>query len=70
MKTRILHDGRHYSACALPDGSLVVERKRPGKRQLRGKRLVGQQAIAWRYHFADEQDSDIREAMCKAFLTD
>lgn len=64
MKTRIIHKGRHYTACKLPDGSVVVTNNRKGG----GKRLVGPQAATWAHYFETAEDHDEGEALCRGFL--
>lgn len=63
-KTRLIFDGRHYSACVMPDQSLVVTRKSGG-----GKRLVpGLHCDEWINAIETAVDAIEANAICRGLL--
>lgn len=68
MKSRVIFQNQHYTACALRDGSLTVESNR--KHQFpRGKRLDGPQVSEWIDAIERAPDPKEAHALCHAFLT-
>lgn len=69
MKTSVLFENAHYQACALPDGSLVVSRKRKRHGQ-RGIRLIGGEAPKWIEALKTADDADEANALCRALVSE
>ena len=67
----IIHQGRHYTAAVLKDGSLAVTRNSTKMRAdgNRGKRLVGPNAAHWIAEIRTALDADEAEALCRTFLS-
>jgi hypothetical protein len=64
MQSTIIYKGRHYTACSLRDGSLVVTRNR-GRG---GARLIGASAALWAEHIRTAIDGDEAHALCRAVI--
>ena len=64
MKSRIIYHGRHYTACAMKDGSLIVTRN--GKQS--GVHVEPDLAASWIDAIATAVDQREAAAMCRALL--
>lgn len=64
MKSRIIYHGRHYTACAMKDGSLIVTRN--GKQG--GVHVDPNQAATWIDAIVTAVDQREAAAMCRAIL--
>lgn len=64
VRSRVIFENAHYTACAMRDGSLVVTRKCT----LGGKRLIGPQAAEWINAIETALDSAEGAALCRAVL--
>jgi len=63
MKSRIIFQNQHYTACAMRDGSLVVSHRKQG-----GKRLTGDQVPVWIDAIANALDASEANDLCRVFL--
>jgi hypothetical protein len=64
----VIYKGRHYTACAMKDGSLIVTRNKPLKNGQRGVRLVGEVASLWAYHIMEAIDGSEAHDLCRAVV--
>lgn len=64
MKSRIIYHGRHYTACAMRDGSLIVTRN--GKQS--GVHVEPDLATSWIDAIVTAVDQREAAAMCRAIL--
>ena len=64
MKSRIIYHGRHYTACAMRDGSLIVTRN--GKQS--GVHVEPDLATSWIDAIVTAVDQREAAAMCRALL--
>ncbi len=64
MKSRIIYHGRHYTACAMRDGSLIVTRN--GKQG--GVHVEPDLATSWIDAIVTAVDQREAAAMCRAIL--
>ena len=64
MKSRIIYHGRHYTACAMRDGSLIVTRN--GKQS--GVHVEPDLATSWIDAIVTAVDQREAAAMCRAVL--
>lgn len=63
----IIYENRHYVACAMNDGSLIVQRK--AKR--RGVRVLpGTDSDMWIEQIRTAENSAEAATLCRAFLTE
>ena len=62
QQSRIIYKGRHYTACAMSDGSLIVTKN--GQKQ--GRRLVGENAPSWIEAIETAMDNKERSFICRA----
>lgn len=64
MKSEVIYKGRHYTACAMKDGSLIVTNNRTGK----GMRLIGENAPHWVDAIKTAIDDKERAFICRAMF--
>ncbi|MGE5512364.1 MAG: hypothetical protein ACM31O_14045 [Bacteroidota bacterium] len=65
IRTKIIFEGRRYTACIMADGSLVVTRNKKGG----GVRLIGEDARHWRQAIQTAIDDDEAHLLCRAIAT-
>lgn len=65
-KSSVIYKGRHYTACAMKDGSLIVTRN--GKQK--GFQLIGDSASHWIDAIKTALDDKERAFICKAMTTE
>lgn len=67
-KSQIIFENGFYVACAMKDGSLIVQHKR---RNMQGRRMIGENAQSWIQAIKDAAErKDTKEAsfICKALF--
>lgn len=64
MTSEVIFKGRHYTACAMRDGSLIVTRNR----KQGGIRLVGENAPHWIEHIRTAIDHSEAHMLCRALV--
>lgn len=70
MQSEVIYNGRHYTACAMGDGSLVVTRN-AGRRKSDGNlgaRLVGDNAKHWITSIRTAIDDGEASMLCRVLL--
>jgi hypothetical protein len=63
VSTRLIYSGRHYDACVLRDGSLVVTGKHGARH---GVRLLAGAAAPWIDAIKTAVDTDEAHTLCRA----
>lgn len=63
-KSTVIFKNRHYTACAMKDGSLIVTKN--GKQ--RGRRLIGGNAAYWIAAIKAAIDSNEAALLCRALF--
>ena len=64
MKSQIIYKGRHYTACAMRDGSLIVT----SNRKPDGKRIIGPNAATWIDAIRTAIDNKEAHDLCHAVM--
>lgn len=64
MKSRVIFENQHYTACAMRDGSLIVTHKR----KQGGKRLTGDKVAEWIDAITNALDASEANDLCRVFL--
>jgi hypothetical protein len=64
-ESRVIFENQHYTACAMKDGSLIVQKRKTGK----GCRLIGENAAIWTESIETAIDSKEASFLCRALCT-
>lgn len=65
-ESRVIHNGRNYSACDMANGDLIIQ----AKRGQHGSRMVGSHPyrLDWIAAIETAMDAKEREELCRAFI--
>ena len=62
--SEVIYKGRHYTACAMRDGSLCVTKNKTQE----GRRLIGDSAPYWIDNIRTAIDDSEAHALCRALF--
>jgi len=65
IKSEVIFENGHYSACYMADGSLIVQKKRTGK----GYRLIGENAAVWTNSIRNAVDKQEAALLCRVICS-
>jgi hypothetical protein len=65
-QSRVIHDGKFYSACDMASGDLIIQSKRGHS----GQRMIGSHPyrLEWIEAIETAIDAKEREELCRAFI--
>ena len=62
--SEVIYKGRHYSACSMQDGSLIVTKNKTQE----GMRMIGENAAYWIDDIRTAIDDSEAHALCRALF--
>lgn len=68
IKSEVIYSGAHYTASAMRDGSLIIERRKALKNGNRGVVVPAHEAAIWIEHIRTADDAQEAHAYCRALI--